>query len=94
MAGRSLSSKVSSPNIKVSPIDAAALKAGENMVAVHCKQTTGGQAIDVHLIDARPDPDTPRCQSALNTRLNLNSSPNGERRSPRRTRGANTRARS
>ena len=47
----------------VAPLDekgAKALRAGKNLVAVHCRQTTGGQAIDVHVIDA----DNSRAQTA------------------------------
>ncbi|MEQ8764951.1 MAG: glycoside hydrolase family 2 TIM barrel-domain containing protein [Planctomycetota bacterium] len=32
--------------------DAVSLKAGEHLVAAHCRQTGGGQYLDVHLIDA------------------------------------------
>lgn len=35
------------------------LRKGENTLAVYCKQTTGGQAIDVHLIDGREVPELP-----------------------------------
>ena len=47
----------------VVPIDdekRSVLRTGQNTMAVHCKQTSGGQFIDVHLIDAGNVPELPK----------------------------------
>ena len=47
----------------VQPLDAATRKlllVGSNLLAVHCKQTNGGQFIDVHLVDGDKVPELPR----------------------------------
>ena len=47
---------------KVVPMNteaAKAVKKGENLLAVHCRQTVGGQAIDVHLVDVENVPKLP-----------------------------------
>lgn len=46
--------------IPLAPENAAALRTGKNLMAVHCKQTTGGQFIDVHLVDTDNVPKLPK----------------------------------
>lgn len=50
-------------NYQVIPIDAEnreAIRPGENLIAVYCHQTGGGQFIDVHLVDAEQVPKLPK----------------------------------
>lgn len=50
-------------NYNVFPIadkSRSSIKAGKNVVAVHCHQTGGGQFIDVHVVDADNVPKLPR----------------------------------
>ncbi|TWU40987.1 glycoside hydrolase family 2 protein [Novipirellula artificiosorum] len=47
---------------KLAEEESKALKAGRNALAVHCHQTSGGQFIDVHVIDANTIPKLPRAK--------------------------------
>jgi hypothetical protein len=46
--------------IRLSPKEKVHLKTGGNLMAIHCNQTSGGQFIDAHLIDANHIPKLPR----------------------------------
>ena len=46
--------------VRLSQDSRGVLRQGTNQLAVHCHQSTGGQFIDVHLVDANNVPDLPR----------------------------------
>jgi hypothetical protein len=66
--GRSVASfEGHSKQYELHPLSAEAVKMlvrGQNMLTVHCRQTTGGQFIDVHLIDAAKPPPLPNIATA------------------------------
>jgi beta-galactosidase len=45
--------------VPIEPSDRSAINVGDNLMAVHCRQSGGGQFIDVHLIDADRVPKLP-----------------------------------
>ncbi len=45
--------------VPIQPAQRDALRVGENVMAVHCRQKSGGQFIDVHLVDAGNVPELP-----------------------------------
>lgn len=46
--------------VPLEPTQASALHVGKNLMAVHCVQKTGGQFIDVHVVDSQNVPTLPR----------------------------------
>lgn len=48
--------------VKLEPDAAAAAVVGKNLLAIHCQQSTGGQFIDAHLVDADNVPELPAPQ--------------------------------
>ncbi|MEQ9408001.1 MAG: hypothetical protein RIK87_09760 [Fuerstiella sp.] len=46
--------------VPIADADASTIRVGSNLMAVHCRQKTGGQFIDVHLIDADDVPALPK----------------------------------
>ncbi|PHQ34050.1 glycoside hydrolase family 2 protein [Rhodopirellula bahusiensis] len=46
--------------LPLEPAEAAALQVGKNLLAVHCVQKTGGQFIDVHVVDSQNVPELPK----------------------------------
>lgn len=50
--------------IEFGPAEAKFARVGDNLLAIHCKQTGGGQYIDAHLIDAAAPPELLPVQKA------------------------------
>tara|TARA_R100000365_G_C2721034_1_gene53558 strand:+ start:90 stop:674 length:585 start_codon:yes stop_codon:yes gene_type:complete len=46
--------------VPLEPTQASALHVGKNLMAVHCVQKTGGQFIDVHVVDSQNVPTLPK----------------------------------
>ncbi|MGB0582076.1 MAG: sugar-binding domain-containing protein [Limisphaerales bacterium] len=68
---------------KVVPIDSKAIKAGANLIAVHCNQTVGGQFIDVHLVDANNVPELPQAKRGTKPFISQLITKWGERVTPK-----------
>lgn len=60
----------------------ALLKKGENFMAVHCRQTGGGQFIDVHVVDAEAVPELPAPQRSTKPFLTELTTTWGEKVTP------------